>query len=76
VGSLWPLRDDEAALLVESLARGLGHGRSVGEAMAAVRRERVRAGAPTAAWAGLVVIGDGDFVPLPAGGRRSGGRGL
>jgi len=27
----------------------------------------MEAGAPTAAWAGVVVLGDGDRVPLPGG---------
>jgi CHAT domain-containing protein len=67
VGSLWPLRDDEAAGLVEDLAEGLGRGQSVGAALAEVRRRRIAEGAPTAAWAGLVVLGDADLVPLPGG---------
>jgi CHAT domain-containing protein/tetratricopeptide (TPR) repeat protein len=76
VGSLWPLRDDEAATLVDGLARGLGSGSSVGHALAVVRRERAEAGAPTAAWAGLVVIGDGDFVPIPGGAALSASRAI
>jgi type VI protein secretion system component VasK len=49
------------------MAAGLGHGASVGAALAAARRAAFQAGAPTAAWAGLVVLGDGDFVPVPGG---------
>jgi CHAT domain-containing protein len=63
VGSLWPLRDDEAADLVSELARELGRGRSVSAALAAAQRSRIAAGDPVAAWAGLVVLGDGDLVP-------------
>lgn len=70
VGSLWPLRDDEAAQFVNALAAHLGEGASVSSALAAARRDAIRAGGPAAAWAGLVVLGDGDFVPLP-GGRAS-----
>ena len=67
VGSLWPLRDEEAAGLVEDMAVHLGRGASVSAALAAARRGRIKAGAPGASWAGLVVLGDGDFVPLPGG---------
>jgi CHAT domain-containing protein len=69
VGSLWPLRDDEAAALFEDLYRHLGDGKNLADALTATRRDRMQAGAPTAAWAGVVLFGDGDFVPLP-GGRR------
>jgi CHAT domain-containing protein len=67
VGSLWPLRDDEAAILVEALAGELSRGASIGTALTAARRDRIAAGAPSAAWAGLVVLGDADLAPLPGG---------
>jgi CHAT domain len=73
VGSLWPLRDDESSVLLEGFYRGLARGSSVAEAMAGARRERIGAGAATAAWAGMVVLGDGEIRPLAAGpdpGRR------
>jgi CHAT domain-containing protein len=69
VGSLWPLRDDEAAALFEDLYRHLGDGKSLADALSDARQDRVHAGAPSAAWAGVVLFGDGDLVPLP-GGRR------
>jgi CHAT domain-containing protein len=69
VGSLWPLRDDEAAALFDDLYRHLGDGKNLAHALADARRDRVIAGAPTAAWAGVVLFGDRDHVPLP-GGRR------
>jgi tetratricopeptide (TPR) repeat protein len=72
VGSLWPLRDDEAERLFDGFYRRLGQGHSVGQAMAGARRERMQAGAPAAAWAGMVVLGDGAAVPFP-GGRPSHG---
>jgi CHAT domain-containing protein/tetratricopeptide (TPR) repeat protein len=62
VGSLWPVRDDETAALVEEFARQLARGRSVAASMAQARRVRMRAGATAQAWAGLVVLGDGDLV--------------
>jgi CHAT domain-containing protein len=67
VGSLWPIRDDEAALMVDAMATHLGRGASIASALASARRDRLKAGAPAADWAALVVLGDGDFVPLPGG---------
>jgi CHAT domain-containing protein len=65
VGSLWPVRDDETAALIEEFSRQLAEGRSVGLAMAEARRVRMRAGATAQAWAGLIVLGDGDLVLVP-----------
>jgi CHAT domain-containing protein len=67
VGGLWPLRDREAARLVDDMAIDLGRGASIGAALAGARREAIRTGAPAAAWAGLVLLGDGNFIPLPGG---------
>ena len=67
VGSLWPLRDDEAASLVRDFSRHLGEGRSVGAALAQAREDRIAAGDPAAGWAGLVLIGDAEAVPVPGG---------
>jgi CHAT domain-containing protein len=70
VGSLWPLRDDETERVFRSFYRHLAEGGSVSGSLSAARRDAIRAGLPAAAWAGLVVLGDGDVVPLP-GGRRA-----
>jgi hypothetical protein len=67
VGSLWPLRDDDGARLFEAFYRHLAAGRSAAGALAAAQRERLADGAPAAAWAGVVVLGNGDFVPFPDG---------
>ncbi len=67
VASLWRLRDDEAADLFDRFYRHLGKGLSVAAALQSAQREMIAAGAPAAAWAGLVVLGDGDLVPLPGG---------
>ncbi len=67
VGSLWPLRDEDGERLVTSMGRHLASGRTMAGAMAAARRDLMRAGLPAAAWSGLVVLGDGDVVPLPNG---------
>jgi CHAT domain-containing protein len=66
VGSLWPQRDDEAERLMRELYGHLAEGRSMAAALAAAQRDRLQAGAPAAAWAGLVVLGDGDVAPFPA----------
>ena len=67
VASLWPLRDDDAAALFDRFYQHLGRGASLAEALRAAQRDRIAAGAPAAAWAGLVVLGDGDLVPVPGG---------
>ncbi|HVF62182.1 MAG TPA: CHAT domain-containing protein [Thermoanaerobaculia bacterium] len=64
VASLWRLRDDEAEALFSSFYRHLGRGESLAAALRAAQIERIRAGAPAAAWAGLVVLGDGELVPV------------
>jgi CHAT domain-containing protein/tetratricopeptide (TPR) repeat protein len=71
VASLWRLRDDEAAAFFERFYNHLGKGASVAAALQDAQRDLVAKGAPAAAWAGLVVLGDGDLVPLP-GGRKKG----
>ncbi len=73
VGGLWPLHDDEAARLMGELAGHLGRGESVGTALSLAYRTRIEAGAPTEAWAGLVIVGDADLVPVPGGRRPAGG---
>jgi CHAT domain-containing protein len=71
VGSLWPLRDDEAALLLDAFYRHAAQGRSLGAALASAQRDAISAGLPAAAWAGLVVVGDPALVPFPGGIRRA-----
>jgi len=72
VAGLWPLRDDEVSVLVEPFATALAQGQSVAGALAEAQAILAREGLPAASWAGLVVMGDGDQVPLP-GGRNSSG---
>jgi CHAT domain-containing protein/tetratricopeptide (TPR) repeat protein len=72
VGNLWEVRDDDAEALMATFYRELAQGRSVASALAAARRERRRAGAPAAAWAGTVVLGDGDATLGPATAGRHG----
>ena len=67
VASLWRLRDDEAADFFDRFYRHLGKGVSVAAALRSAQSDLIAEGAPAAAWAGLVVLGDGDMVPLPGG---------
>jgi hypothetical protein len=67
VGNLWPMRDDEAEAFVRRLSRRLVAGDTLAGSIAAARRGRMKAGAPADAWAGVVVLGDGDFRPVPDG---------
>jgi CHAT domain-containing protein/tetratricopeptide (TPR) repeat protein len=69
VASLWRLRDDEAADFFDRFYRHLGQGASVAAALQGAQVELIKEGAPAAAWAGIVALGDGSVVPLP-GGRR------
>jgi CHAT domain-containing protein/tetratricopeptide (TPR) repeat protein len=66
VGSLWPLRDDDAALLFDVFYRRLDEGASLGAALRDAQRQAIRAGRPAAAWAGLVVMGNGGLRPVSA----------
>jgi CHAT domain-containing protein len=64
IGSLWPLRDGEAAMFFDRFYHHVGRGSSLDAALAAAQVDRMAAGAPTAAWAGIVLIGDGSLVPV------------
>lgn len=65
VASLWPLRDDDGQLFFDHFYRHLARGESLAGAAQAAQRERIAQGAPPAAWAGIVVLGDGSLVPFP-----------
>jgi len=67
VASLWPLRDDDGAALFERFYHHLAQGQSVAAALRAAQLDRIADGAPGYAWAGLVVLGEGDLVPMPGG---------
>ncbi|MCU0224376.1 MAG: CHAT domain-containing protein [Acidobacteria bacterium] len=72
VGSLWPVRDTEVVPLIRAFYEQLALGSSLEQALAAAHRERIEAGIPAADWAGLVLLGDGQWVPFPGGVRRGG----
>jgi tetratricopeptide (TPR) repeat protein len=67
VATLWPLRDDDGADLFERFYDHLGEGKSVAAALQAAQSDRMAAGAPPSAWAGVIVLGDGSRVPVPGG---------
>lgn len=68
VGSLWPLDDREAELFFDAFYRRLARGRSTREALRRAQEDLRAAGLPPAAWAGVVVLGDGAWAPLPRSG--------
>jgi CHAT domain-containing protein len=63
VGTLDRARDDEAGRFFTAMYGSLGGGASIGEAVVAAKREAIRHGAPAAAWAGVVVLGDAQARP-------------
>ncbi|NVJ14020.1 CHAT domain-containing protein [Myxococcus sp. AM010] len=62
VASLWPLRDAEAADLVEHFYQYLAQGLSSSAALRRAQLEAIEDGLPPAAWAGLVVLGDASLA--------------
>ncbi len=70
VGSLWPLRDEEASAFMRDFYGHLARGTTVGAALMRARQDQVRSGAPAAAWAGFVALGDVEVVPVPGGRSR------
>ncbi|NOZ80002.1 MAG: CHAT domain-containing protein, partial [Acidobacteria bacterium] len=66
LASLWPLEDSQAAALFGKISRELGRGHSVANALRVAQRSAIDRGMPPAAWAGVMVLGDGDLTPLPA----------
>ncbi|MEM9461981.1 MAG: CHAT domain-containing protein [Myxococcota bacterium] len=62
VASRWPLADADAMALFERLYLHLDEGLSLADALARAQRDLIEAGAPAAAWAGVVVLGRGDRV--------------
>jgi CHAT domain-containing protein len=71
VASLWPLRDDDGAALFDRFYHHVGKGKSVAAALQAAQLDRMDDGAPAEAWAGVIVLGDGDRIPVPGGRRPS-----
>jgi CHAT domain-containing protein len=71
LGNLWRVRDEEGLAFVARLGQELADGKSVGQAYHATQRAWIREGKPAAAWAGFVLLGDGDLTPFQAAGNQS-----
>jgi CHAT domain-containing protein len=69
VASLWPQLDTDAESLLTGFYRHLSNGASVAAALRLAQLDLLRQNPrlPPAAWAGMVVLGDGDLVPFPGG---------
>jgi len=67
IGSLWPLKDDEAAVFFDAFYGHLAQGTSASAALNGARRELIESGAEDSSWAAIVLLGDGDFIPFPGG---------
>jgi CHAT domain-containing protein len=63
VGTLDRARDDEAGQFFTAMYGSLGRGATIGEAVAAAKREAIRRRAPAAAWSGVVLLGDAQARP-------------
>jgi tetratricopeptide (TPR) repeat protein len=70
VATLWPLRDDDARMLVEHFARHAATGTPVGEAVTRAQRRAIGRGRPAAGWAAVVVLGDARTTVQPTPGAR------
>ena len=64
IATRWPLRDDDAAFLMERFYAALGDGDRAGAALRRARRDAVAAGLPAGAWAGVTLLGDGLHRPF------------
>lgn len=67
IASLWPLRDDDSEHFFRQFYHHIRKGQDVATAVAAAQGAVRKAGAPAAAWAGVVVLGEGTVVPFPDG---------
>jgi CHAT domain-containing protein len=67
VASLWRLDDRLATKFFDDFYQHLRKGITVSQALAETQREWSRRGRPAAIWAGIVVLGNGELVPIPGG---------
>jgi hypothetical protein len=66
VATRWPLRDDDAAFLMERFYRALGAGATAGAALRTARLEAIASGQSASAWTGVTLLGDGRRAPIRA----------
>lgn len=66
IGSLWPVRDDHAKAFFDPFYASLAEGHAVGAAFHHAQQSLIDDGLPMEAWAGFVLMGDPDAVPVPA----------
>jgi CHAT domain-containing protein len=59
VATRWPLRDDDAAFMMQAFYEALRDGEPAAAALRRARAAAISAKLPVAAWGGVVVIGDG-----------------
>jgi len=71
VGSLWPVRDRDAAALMDAFYRQLSRGAGPSAALARAKRELARRGDPAGTWAGFVVLGAGQTPIWPGAAARA-----
>src|SRR5262249_24118417 len=63
IGTLSRVRDDEQYALLKRFYKELGAGASVADALTTAKRSSIADGAPPAAWANVVLLGDGTVRP-------------
>jgi CHAT domain-containing protein len=64
VATRWPLRDDDAAFVMDRFYRALATGVGAAAALQRARQDAIDGNRPAAVWAGLVLIGDGLRPPF------------
>jgi tetratricopeptide (TPR) repeat protein len=76
VGTRWPIRDQDAAVLFDRFYRQLAAGASLSESLARAQRDAIADRTLAAAWSGVILLGDGAARPfatavvLPSAARR------
>ena len=65
IATRWPLRDDEAAFVMDRFYRALAMGVGAATALRRARQDAIDARRPAAVWAGVVLVGDGLRAPFP-----------
>ena len=76
IGSLWPVRDDDAEAFFTVFYDHLAAGETAAAAFSAAQRERLADGAPAQGWAGFILSGHGDWRLPPGPQHGSGSAGV